>query len=83
MAKIDSTESRPDWQQLAQQVQHSILEYFWQPGLAFLSDCLHAAPGQAARDAIADDALRPNQLLAITLSAVTDSAKCERPAGAA
>jgi hypothetical protein len=38
----------------------------------YLSDCLHAEPGQNARQAAADDALRPNQLLALTLGAVTD-----------
>jgi len=76
LAEIDSAESRSNWHQLAQQVQHSILTYFWQPELAFLSDCLHAPAAQAARDAIADDALRPNQLLAITLGALTDKDKC-------
>jgi predicted glycogen debranching enzyme len=76
LAEIDSAEPRLNWQQLARQVQRSILTYFWQPESAFLSDCLHAAPGQAARNAIADDALRPNQLLAITLGAVTDQDKC-------
>ncbi|MGD2099704.1 MAG: amylo-alpha-1,6-glucosidase [Desulfobacterales bacterium] len=76
LAEIDSAESRSNWQQLAQQVQRSILKYFWQPEFAFLSDCLHAAAGQPARDAIADDALRPNQLLAVTLGAVTDKDKC-------
>jgi len=38
----------------------------------FLSDCLHASHGQPAREAVADDHLRPNQLLALTLGAVTD-----------
>jgi predicted glycogen debranching enzyme len=76
LAEIDSAESRSNWQQLAQQVQEAILTYFWQPPTAFLSDCLHAAPGQAARYAVADDALRPNQLLAITLDAITDKDKC-------
>jgi predicted glycogen debranching enzyme len=74
--KIDQTDSRRQWQQLAEQVQHSILDYFWQPELSYLSDCLHAEPGQMARDAVADDALRPNQLLAITLGAIDDAAKC-------
>ncbi len=77
LAEIDPTKSRQQWRQLAEQVQHSILQYFWQPELAFLSDCLHATPGQAARDAVADDALRPNQLLAITLGAITDRVKCQ------
>ncbi len=78
LAHIDPAETGRQWQQLAQQVQNSILKYFWQPDLAFLSDCLHAAPGQPAKDATADDALRPNQLLAITLGAITDPQKCLR-----
>jgi glycogen debranching enzyme len=38
--------------------------------LGWLSDCLHAEPGRPARMAQADDALRPNQLLAVTLGAI-------------
>ncbi|MGD8993097.1 MAG: amylo-alpha-1,6-glucosidase, partial [Desulfobacterales bacterium] len=37
LAKIDAAASRSNWQQLAQQVQHSILKYFWQPEFAILS----------------------------------------------
>ena len=75
LSKIDSVENSSAWQRLAQQVENSISNYFWQPALAYLSDCLHAAPGQPAKDAVADDALRPNQLLAITLCAVKESQK--------
>ena len=78
LAEIDSTESGRHWQQLAKQVQQSLRRYFWQPQLAFLSDCLHASPGQPAQDAVADDALRPNQLLAITLGAIDDALTCRR-----
>ncbi len=78
LSKIDSAETGKAWQHLAQQVQNSILKYFWQPDLAYLSDCLHAAPGQPAKDATADDALRPNQLLAITLGAIKEPQKCQR-----
>jgi predicted glycogen debranching enzyme len=76
LSKIDSAETAKTWQQLAQQVQDSILKYFWQPDLGYLSDCLHTAPDQPARDATADDALRPNQLLAITLGAIKELKKC-------
>jgi predicted glycogen debranching enzyme len=78
LSKIDSAESGKGWQHLARQVQNSILKYFWQPDLACLSDCLHAAPGQPAKDATADDALRPNQLFAITLGAIQEPQKCRR-----
>ncbi|MGD2184507.1 MAG: amylo-alpha-1,6-glucosidase [Desulfobacterales bacterium] len=78
LSKIDSTEIGKEWQHLARMVQSSILKYFWQPDLAYLSDCLHAAPRQPAKDATADDALRPNQLLAITLGAINEPQKCQR-----
>jgi glycogen debranching enzyme len=38
----------------------------------YFSDCLHGPAGTPARSARPDDALRPNQLFAITLDAVTD-----------
>ncbi|MGD9225524.1 MAG: amylo-alpha-1,6-glucosidase [Desulfobacterales bacterium] len=78
LSKIDSAEAAKSWQHLAQQVENSILKYFWQPELGYLSDCLHAAAGQPAEDATADDALRPNQLLAITLGAIKEPQKCQR-----
>jgi glycogen debranching enzyme len=39
----------------------------------YLSDCLHAGPGVPASRAERDDALRPNQLFAVTLGVVTDA----------
>jgi len=78
LSKIDSAETAKSWQHLAQQVQNSILTYFWQPELAYLSDCLHTAAGRPAKEATADDALRPNQLLAITLGATKEPQKCRR-----
>jgi predicted glycogen debranching enzyme len=78
LSKIDSAETVKAWQQLAQLVQDSILKYFWQPDLGYLSDCLQAASGQPPKEATADDALRPNQLLAITLGAIKEPHKCQR-----
>ena len=66
----------PQWPALSAQVQHSILTYFSRPGQPYLSDCLHGIAGQSARQCIADDHLRPNQLLALTLGAVMDPAVC-------
>jgi predicted glycogen debranching enzyme len=63
----------PQWSRLADLVRSSITQYFLRPDLGYLSDCLHAAPGQVPAEATADDALRPNQLFAITLGAVTDT----------
>jgi len=64
------------WAERAQQTADSIQKYYVLADRGFLSDCLHAAPGTPARDAVADDALRSNQLLALTLGAVTSEARC-------
>ena len=64
------------WQELARQVQDNITALFWKPQLGYLADCLHGDPGQSAFQAEADDALRPNQLFAITLGAITDPLIC-------
>jgi glycogen debranching enzyme len=70
LARIDA--SGP-WGELAARVRASISGRYALPA-GYLSDCLHAAPGTPAGAATADDALRPNQLLAITLGAVDDPA---------
>jgi starch synthase (maltosyl-transferring) len=70
LSEIDLAGAGKQWEFLAQKVQNSIMALFWQPDLGYLSDCLRAVAGQPAKDATADDALRPNQLLAITLGAV-------------
>ncbi len=61
------------WQGLAAQVRDSIGRLYVLPA-GCLSDCLHAGPGTSAASAARDNALRPNQLLAITLGAVDDAA---------
>ena len=47
------------------------LSRFWLPEKGWFADCLDAAPGVPAAGATVDPALRPNQLFAITLGAVT------------
>ncbi len=69
---LDGEKGSHDWGILADRVQKSIHDLFWVNG-EYLSDCLHAAPGQSAKAANPDDALRPNQLLAVTLGAVQDT----------
>lgn len=56
----------------ARQTQQSLARYFYLPEYDRLSDCLHAASDTPAALAVADNALRPNALLAVTLGAVTD-----------
>ncbi len=73
MARLDP-EDAAEWEDLAHRVRRSLIARYWRPDDGFFADCLHAAPGTPARDARADDHLRPNQLLALTLGAVNDPA---------
>ena len=53
------------WNKMAHTVKQAIISLFWQKSLGYFSDCLHGN-GPAA-SAVPDDALRPNQLLLLTL----------------
>jgi len=70
------SEIDPDgaWRQRVTQVRQSIVQLFRRPNITYLSDCLHAHAGQSPAQASPDDALRSNQLLAITLGAIDDPA---------
>ncbi len=61
-----------EWRQKATMVKESIIHFFRKPNRLHLSDCLHCQGYQPAANAVADDALRCNQLFAVTLGAVTD-----------
>lgn len=76
LSRYDMTENSGKWQALAEKVRQSVTELFVLPGEGFLSDCLHAGPGTPARTAERDDALRPNQLLAITLGLIRSADVC-------
>ncbi|HAS82859.1 MAG TPA: glycogen debranching protein [Verrucomicrobia bacterium] len=67
LAKIDDQRL---WQPITQQVRQSIETLYRLPDRRYLADCLHAQPGTPAAKAVADNALRPNQLLAVTLGAI-------------
>lgn len=71
LAQFGPVEKRSSWAALAKQVQDSVQGLFVLPG-GYLADCLLANPGQRAKDAEADHALRPNQLLAITLRLISE-----------
>jgi predicted glycogen debranching enzyme len=75
LARIDKA---PDWERLAKQTEQSIMDLFVLEvdDFTYLADCLVAQPGTSARHAELDDALRSNQLLAVTLGAVTDPELC-------
>ncbi|MCK5802270.1 MAG: glycogen debranching enzyme N-terminal domain-containing protein [Lentisphaeria bacterium] len=65
LAEIDDA---PRWRELADRVAASVAALYPLNTGAGLSDCLHADNDSvSAADAAADDACRPNQLLAITL----------------
>lgn len=74
MARIDTPGRRKEWEALAARVQHYLQELFYHEETGYLSDCRHGPKGTSARNATPDDALRPNQLLAVTLGAVSDPA---------
>jgi predicted glycogen debranching enzyme len=73
LARIHSDKN---WAKVAKKVQVSILELFYLEGETYLSDCLYAKTGQPAKSAAKDDALRPNQLFAVTLGAITECSIC-------
>ena len=64
--------------ELAQQVQNSIRKYFFSEDFEGVSDCLHAPRHTPASQAVADDHIRSNALLLITMGAVKDKALCSR-----
>ncbi|MCP4681216.1 MAG: glycogen debranching protein [Desulfobacterales bacterium] len=77
LSSIDTSYSVCDWKKLANQVQKSIHDLFWLNDKGYLCDCLHAPSSEhSAAQAEKDDALRPNQLLAITLLVITDPSMC-------
>jgi starch synthase (maltosyl-transferring) len=81
LARIDEAGKGP-WKALAAQVKAALLDFFWLPKMGYLSDIRLAQPGQAVEQGRTDDALRPNQLLALTLGAVDDPAISRRILGA-
>jgi len=78
MARIDTSPGHGNFQDLSQTVQSSIETLYGIDRLGFLADCRHTDLNQPASDAESDDALRPNQLLAITLGAITDVDLCRK-----
>ena len=73
------SELEPDidtWTAMAEKVRQSIITMYRHNTDIGLSDCLHTRGFQSAKDAVPDDALRPNQLFAITLGAINDDILC-------
>jgi len=78
LAFLAELEPEGKWQSMKDLVKQSIRRLYIQEGRDFLSDCLHASPGVPAGKAHADDALRPNQLLVITLGDILDNKEAVR-----
>ena len=66
------------YKKYAQTVSMAIEKYFFFDHQDFASDCLHCGPNTSPANAIADDHLRCNQLLGITLNAVKNPILRER-----
>lgn len=64
-----------NWDVWAKTVEQSIMELFLLKN-GYMADCLHAPPDDPAKKGLPDDSLRPNQLLAITMGAVSDMTTC-------
>ena len=78
MAEYGDSSGRADWQRLAARVEASIDRLYFNDDVGYVVDCLHGPAGRPAGACQADDALRPNQLFAVTLGAVRDPAKSGR-----
>jgi len=66
------------YKKLSEQVSNSISELFTKSSNGCLSDCLYADSKTSAQLADPDDAIRSNQLFAITLGAVKNKSLCEK-----
>ena len=71
LGETGGQESGESWGDLARRTEKSFLDLFWIEDRGWFSDCLHAEKGKPASGAVADDALRSNALLAVSLDLVT------------
>ncbi|NOX33780.1 MAG: transmembrane fusion protein [Deltaproteobacteria bacterium] len=66
------TGNKKEWRKKARIVQKAILNLFYNKESGFFSDCLHSDGPAGAQNAVADDALRPNQLFLFALDVIRD-----------
>lgn len=74
LSLLAQTTGETRWRELGERVRDSVHALYprFSGGARFLADCLHAPEGCPAHRAYADDHLRPNQLLAVTLGVLDD-----------
>jgi predicted glycogen debranching enzyme len=72
VAQIAPSGMKAYYRKLARQVKKAIVDLFFLKEIGYMADCLVARPGDRATDAEKDDALRPNQLLGLTMGAIED-----------
>mgnify|MGYP005620720325 FL=1 len=75
---LASDDDTGGWGDRAKKVQKAIVNNFWQESLGFFSDCLHSDSPNGVENASADDALRPNQLLLITLDVLDNISMAQK-----
>jgi starch synthase (maltosyl-transferring) len=73
---LDRIDPGTGWGKKAHTVQQAIVSLFWKETLGCFCDCLHGAG--PARKALPDDALRPNQLLLLTLGVIEPGAMAQK-----
>ena len=69
--QLFDVENQKTWRHIAQQIHENILKLY-NNNAGFFSDCLHSDGPSGAKNAVADDALRPNQLLLFSLNVIRD-----------
>ena len=71
MERRGQGEEWPNWSEIASRAEASLQQYFWLEERGYFSDLLIAKAGQPASEAIIDNALRSNYLLAVAFGFVT------------
>jgi len=72
LSRIADPHEQKDFKALARQVRASVMRHFRLKACEYLSDCLYGMPEHPVRQAEPDDALRPNQILAVTLGMIQE-----------
>ena len=71
LASADASNEK-NWLKKAKTIQDAVFNLFYNEESGFFSDCLHSDGPVGAKNAVPDDALRPNQLFLFTLDVIED-----------